>query len=208
MNGEFDERTLRDIATLSKVETFHTIFMAKLEEAKVTFRDQADDHFIKAIRLLPFPDKGSRVYYFTIHKELSGGKANWEPVIKDKKVHIPWEAILPYDLIREISQYPVDSSKTLQLDNIKYRGNEFKICFIKYLEDSVVGIIHKLNPTPGSVEESESPIDVSQYLLRPEEEQIDIFMGYFNAYPWIRNKLLFEFFVNILPSSKLLKEVT
>jgi len=202
------EKNLRDISTLMKVDTFRTIFLAKLEEAKVSFLSEADKYFTEKVDIIPFPGKNTHEYRFTLHKNSWPPDSPWKAEIKEKEVHIPWESILPYSLIQSISSFPVDSDKTQFIPSFRYEGSVYNIFFIKYIDHAVVGIIQKVKAELESNDKKESPLDISQFINLPKEKQLEIFFNYFNNYSDIQEKVLFDFFVTILPSSEAISKTT
>ncbi|UCH97681.1 MAG: hypothetical protein JSV88_12755 [Candidatus Aminicenantes bacterium] len=199
---------LRDIESLLKVKVINTTLMAKLEESKVLFKKDIEEHFKEAVKVIPFPTGESIEYPFTLTRSFKNGISKWRARIIDKKVHLPWESILPYDLIDEIGSYPVNSEETVRIKDIKYKRNLFNISFIKYLDDAIVGIIQKIKDSSGSGDKPDvSTLDMCQYLDLPDEEQVDIFLQYFKTYAEIRKKVLFNFFTNILPDTEIMREL-
>lgn len=197
-----------ELKTLLRVEKVNTALIAKLLEAKEVYKKEIEEYFLESIQVIPFPTGESVEYTFRLSRSINDGLVNWKANITDKKVYIPWESVLPYDLINNISSYPVDCEKTVRIKDIKYRGGLFNISFIKYLDDAIVGIIQKIKDKSPCLDSADvETLDVNQYLDLPEKEQEDIFLRYFNTYPAIRKQILFEFFVNMLPYSKIMREI-
>lgn len=193
--------------TLMKVDVIREIILAKLAESRLLFKKDIENYFKNAINVIPIPLKNSVEYFFKLSRSTGIDEGLWIATILDKKVHIPWESLLPLELLEQITSYPVDSSETVQLFNIRYRGNRYNLSFIHYLDDAVVGIIQKLTEPMRIEEESVPALDISQFLELPEDRQVKIFLTYFHSSPEIRKKCLFDFFVNILPGSQELKNV-
>jgi len=202
-----------DIETLMKIEVVKQAIKAKAEECKIFFREDIREHFKSALKVLPLPGRDSVQYYFVLtdsSRGVPGGAPScWEVNILGKAEYIPWESILPYEVITRVTAFPVDAEKTVQVSGIRHKGNVYNVYFIKYLEDSIIGVLRKI---PFKVEEySESTpaslFDASQFLGLPEGEQVDIFLKYFKAYPGLRRQVLFDFFVRILPNSREVKEI-
>lgn len=199
---------IREIKTLLRVEKVNTALMAKLLEAKALYKKDIEEHFIESINVIPFPTGESVEYPFRLTRSINNGISNWKANITDKKVHIPWESILPYDLINKIASYPVNHKETVRIKNIKYKGSLFNISFTKYLDDAIVGIIQKIRDHSGKRDEADvETLDINQYLDLPEKQQVNIFLQYFNTYAVIRKQVLFNFFVNILPDTNIMREI-
>ncbi len=192
--------------TLMKVDNPNMQIRAKMQESEWMFRKEIEEHFKNAVKVVYFPRKDAAEYYFRLCKDFKNGVRQWRADIYDKEIYIPWESILPFDLIEEIVSVPIDPDETIQIKDFKYRGNIFNISYIKYLEDSIVGVIQRIKAEK-KTNPDEPFLDVSQFLELEEDEQIRIFMQYFNTCPMIRRKVLFDFFVNIFPNSEVLKEV-
>jgi hypothetical protein len=197
----------REIKTLLRVEKVNTALMAKLLESKALYKKDIEEHFLESINVIPFPTGESVEYPFKLTRSIYDGIFNWKASITDKKVHLPWESVLPYDLINKITSYPVNYKETVRIKDIKYKGSLFNISFIKYLEDAIVGIIQKIKGDCAGYDPEVATLDINQYLDLPEKEQVDIFLQYFKTYAVIRKQVLFNFFVNILPDSKVMKEI-
>lgn len=197
---------LTQFKTLMKVDNPGMQISAKIQESKWMFRKEIEEHFKNAVKVVYFPRKDAAEYHFRLCKDFKRGVRQWRVDIYDKDICIPWESILPFDLIEKIVSVTVDPDETIQIKDFKYRGNIFNISYIKYLEDSIVGVIQRIK-----ADKKRNPddpfLDVSQFLGLEEEEQIRIFMQYFNTCTMIRRKVLFDFFVNTFPNSKVLKEV-
>jgi hypothetical protein len=192
--------------TLMKVENTSMQIRAKMQESEWMFRKEIEEHFKDAVKVVYFPRKDAAEYHFRLCKDFKNGARQWRADIYDKEIYIPWESILPFDLIEEIVSVPIDPDETIQIKDFKYRGNIFNISYIKYLEDSIVGVIQRIKADKKR-NPDEPFLDVSQFLGLEEDEQIRIFMQYFNTCPMIRKHVLFDFFVNIFPNSEVLKEV-
>jgi hypothetical protein len=192
--------------TLMKVEKTNMQIRAKMQESEWLFRKDIEEHFKNAVKVVYFPRKDAAEYQFRLCNDFKNGVRQWRADIYDKDICIPWESILPFDLIEKIVSVPVNPDETIQIKDFKYRGNIFNISYIKYLEDSIVGVIQKIKADKKR-NPDEPFLDVSQFLGLEEEEQIRIFMQYFNTCPMIRKQVLFDFFVNIFPNSEILKEV-
>jgi uncharacterized protein YwgA len=197
----------REIKTLLRVEKVNTALMAKLLESKALYKKDIEEHFLESIKVIPFPTGESVEYTFRLTRSIYDGIYNWKAGITDKKVHLPWESILPYDLIDKIASYPVNYKETVRIKDIKYKGSLFNISFIKYLEDAIVGIIQKIKGDCAGYNPEVETLDINQYMDLAEKEQVNIFLQYFNTYEVIRKQVLFNFFVNILPDSKVMKEI-
>jgi hypothetical protein len=204
MNEEKDYLT--QFITLMKVDKTNLQLTAKLEESKMMFREEIKEHFKNAVNVVYFPRKDAVEYQFSLCYDYKNGVRQWQAEIYDKEIYIPWESILPFDLIEEIVSVPVCPDETIQFKDFKYRGNIFNISYIKYLEHNIVGIIQRIKADKRR-NPAEQFLDVSQFLELEEDEQIRIFMQYFHTYPIIRRQVLFDFFVNIFPNSSVLKEV-
>lgn len=202
-----------DIETLMKVEVVNQAIRAKASECKIYFKKDIREHFKNALKVLPLPGRDSVQYYFVLtDKSLAvpgGTPPCWEVDVLGKAEYIPWESILPYEVITKVTAYPVDPEKTVQISGIRHKGNLYNVYFIKYLEDSIIGVVRKI---PFRVKDrcelaSTSLFDASQFLELPEEDQVNIFLRYFKTYPGLRRKVLFDFFVKTLPNSREVKEV-
>jgi hypothetical protein len=204
MNEEKDYLT--QFKTLMKVDKANMQLTAKIEESKMMFKEEIEAHFKNAVKVVYFPRKDAVEYQFRLCNDFKNGARQWRADIYDKDICIPWESILPFDLIEEIVSVPVNPDETIQFKDFKYRGNIFNISYIKYLDDRIVGIIQKIKADKKRIPD-EPLLDVSQFLELEEEEQIRIFMQYFNTCPMIRRRVLFDFFVNMFPNSRVLKEV-
>jgi hypothetical protein len=204
MNKEEDY--LITFKTLMKVERTSTQLMAKMQESEWLFRKEIEEHFKNAVKVVYFPRQDAVEYHFRLCKNFKSGVKHWQTDIYDKDICIPWESILPFNLIEEIISVPVNPDETIQIKDFKYRGNIFNISYIRYLEDSIVGIIQKIKADKKRNTDP-SIFDVSQFLELEEKEQVRIFLQYFNTYPMIRRQVLFDFFVNMFPNSRVLKEV-
>lgn len=199
---------IREIKTLLGVKEVNTALMAKLLEAKQVYKKDIEAYFLESIQVIPFPTGESVEYTFRLTRSINDGIFNWKADITDKKVHIPWESVLPYDLINNITSYPVNYKETVRIKDIKYKGSLFNISFIKYLDDAIVGIIQKIKDhSPGRDDADVETLDINQYLDLPEKQQVDIFLQYFKTYAVIRKRVLFNFFVNILPDTKIMREI-
>ena len=77
MSENNNENKIRDIKTLLEVESFNTSFMAKVEEAKVVFLDEADNVFFERMNIIPFPEKNSVQYRFTLRRTPGIPNAPW-----------------------------------------------------------------------------------------------------------------------------------
>ena len=197
---------LTQFITLMKVDKANLQLTAKMEESKMMFREEIEEHFINAVKIVYFPRKDADEYRFRLCFALQNGVRQWRADIYDKEIYIPWESTLPFDLIEKIVSVPVNPDETIQVKDFKYRGNIFNISYIKYLEDSIVGVIQRIKADKKR-NPDEPLLDVSQFLELEEEEQIRIFMQYFRTCPMIRRQVLFDFFVNMFPNSRVLKEV-
>ncbi|MGD2093032.1 MAG: hypothetical protein PVH61_43120 [Candidatus Aminicenantes bacterium] len=204
MNKEKDYLII--FKTLMKVDKTNMQIKAKMQESEWMFKKDIEEHFKNAVKVVYFPRKDAAEYHFRLCKDFKSGVKQWRADIYHKDICIPWESILPFDLIEEIVSVPVDPDETIQIKDFKYRGNIFNISYIKYLEDSIVGIIQRIKADK-KTNPDEPFLDVSQFLELQEDEQIRIFMQYFNTCPMIRRHVLFDFFVNTFPNSKVLKEV-
>jgi hypothetical protein len=212
--GDDDKHVdIREIETLMKVAIIRQAIEAKAAECKIYFKKDIYEHFKNALKILPFPDRDSIRYYFVLTDTVAAVQGDmspcWEAHVLDKAGHIPWESILPYEVIAKITAYPVDAEETVRIPGIRHKGNLYDVYFIKYLEDSIIGVVRKI---PFRVESRPeftpaSLFDASQFLDLPEKDQANIFLKYFKTYPGLRRKILFDFFVNILPNSREVKEV-
>lgn len=192
--------------TLMKVDKTSMQIKSKMQETEWMFKKEIEEHFKNAVKVVYFPRKNAAEYHFRLGKDFKNGVRQWRADIYDKDIFIPWESILPFDLIEKIVSIPVNPDETIQIKDFKYRGSIFNISYIKYLEDSIVGVIQKIKADKKR-NPDEPFLDVSQFLELEEDEQIRIFLQYFNTCPMIRKHVLFDFFVNTFPNSTVLKEV-
>jgi hypothetical protein len=203
-----------DIGTLMKVEVVKQAIKAKAAECKIFFREDIREHFKNALKVLPLPGRDSVQYYFVLTDSSRAVPGNtppcWKTDILGKAEYIPWESILPYEVITRVTAYPVDAEKTVQISGIRHKGNLYNVYFIKYLEDSIIGVVRKIPFKVKDCSESTpaSLFDASQFLDLPEKDQVNIFLKYFKTYPGLRRKVLFDFFVKILPNSREVKEIS
>jgi len=200
---------IKEIESLLQVEKINSLIKAKVIESKMLFKEDIDNYFLGKIKVIPFPAKGSTEYPFSINRASGITVSEWNAVILNKKFYLPWESILPYDLIEQIGTHPINCDETVQIRDIMHKGNRFNISFIKYLEDSVVGIIQRIREKGENGQNVDiSTLDMCQYLELPEEEQVDIFLKYFKSSAPVRQQILFNFFTHIMPVSVNLREVT
>jgi hypothetical protein len=167
-----------------------------------------ENYFLEKIIIRPFPSGGSRLYRFKIYRSLGTISDQWEATIVGKQGDLPWESVLPYELIEQICASPVDCEEIVRIENVKYNGSYFNIRFIKYLDNGIVGIIHKINENTDSPLDHISTFDVEQYGELDEDKQMDIFHQYFNSNPKVRKAVLFYFFTHVMPGCVALKELT
>lgn len=203
-----DEKVLRDIITLFEVNPLHDMFSGKMFEGRVLFREIIAEHFEKKINVIPFPGKSWLNYHFRLFSLMGSEQDIWKPMLRDKDIHIPWDSVLPYNLIETVASHPVNSNEVVQLNDISYLGDTFHIYFIKYLDDAVVGIVQKMFRLGEKAIGVNRSYDSSQFMELNEEEQVEVFFRYFNDKPGLRRKILFHFFTTTLPSINIMEAVT
>ncbi|HLP46895.1 MAG TPA: hypothetical protein VK469_13155, partial [Candidatus Kapabacteria bacterium] len=136
----------------------------------------------------------------------AGGGFKWK-VFFDHDQHLPTEMILPYQLIDLLSAYPVDAENTSELSKIMINGYTYHVYFIKALSDYVVGIVQRIANKLRVAPDNFIVYDTTQYTDLPEKKRLAIFKWYLENNPVLREKILLEFFVNILPDSEELRKM-
>ncbi len=213
MNDHADQDNLdseieEDFFSLLKVPIVKRHLLVQIDQAKEIFKEQIKNFFIdNPSKVIPFPSTHSSEFKFELKKIVCiGGGCKWK-VFSDNDKHLPSETILPYTIIDLLSEFPIDAENTNQLLNIVINGYTYNVYFVKALSDYIVGIVQRISNELRIVSDNIIVFDTTQYTELPEKKKLEIFNWYLDNYPALRKKVLFEFFVNILPDSEDLRNI-
>lgn len=203
-----DSEIKDEFFTLLKVPVVKRHLQSQIDIAKEIFRVQIKNFFMEnPSKVIPFPSTRSSEFEFELKRiECIGGGFKWKVFFNSDK-HLPSETIMPYGLIDLLVESPVDAENTNQFLNNVFNGYTYNVYFIKAFSDYIVGIVQRIENELRVAPDDFMVFDTSQYTDMPEQEKMEVFNWFLEKYPALRKKVLFEFFVNILPDSGELRQI-
>jgi len=197
---------IEDINSLLKVPAARRSIMAAVDQAKSTLKSKIKEYFFNmSARLVPIPLPCSIEYTFELERiELGQGQVKWEVIPEESRKHYPPEQELPNSIIELMSNQPVDPETCQSIQNITRYGYLYSIFFIRALSDYFIGTIQRI---PVVIDGCDPIYDATHYTELPADRKIETFQWYFSKYPDLREQIMLEFFLNILPSSGVLKRL-
>jgi len=204
----FDSEIEEDFFSLLKVPIVKRHLQSQMDIAKEIFRVQIKNFFMEnPSKVIPFPSAQSSEFEFELKRiACTGGGFKWK-VLANSDKYLPSETIMPYALIDLLAKSPIDAENTNQLLHNVINGYTYNVYFIKALSDYVVGIVQRISNELRVAPDNFMVFDTSQYTELPENNKLEVFNWYLEKYPALRKKVLFEFFVNILPDSGELRHI-
>lgn len=198
----------QDFFSLLKVPMVRRHLQVQVDQVKEIYREQIKSYFLEnPSKVIPFPGEHSSEFKFELKRIAhDGGSYKWK-VFLDSDKYLPLETILPYPIIDLISGYPIDTENTKELLKIVINGYTYNIYFIKALSDYIVGIVQRIENQLRVAPDNFLVFDTTQYTDLPETEKVEILKWFLDNQPALRKKMLFEFFVHILPDSGELQNI-
>lgn len=203
-----DNEMEKDFFSLLKVPIVKRHLLAQIDQAKEIFREHIKNFFLEnPSKVIPFPTTHSREFEFELKRiDCTDGGCKWKVFSKNDD-YLPAETILPNTLIDLLVDADVDAENTKQHLNVVINGYTYNVYFTKALSDYIVGIVQRFSNKLRMAPDEFMVFDTTQYTELSESKKMEVFNWYLENYPALRKKVLFEFFVNILPDSEDLRKI-
>ncbi len=196
LKNKYDEKSeeLRELLEYVQIPVLHRSIMSKLEQDKLVFREQIEEHFRKKVdqdKVIHMKALNSRLFHFSIIKE----NESWSLSIKNNKFS-PNEIIFPEEILQKAINFKTDPNKIYEIEHLEFNFH-YHVVFSRPTKNLITGRVTRGETSSECI--TPPVIDISQFITQPQADQVEIFMHYFENNETIRRKALKHFFSQLLP---------